>query len=150
VTPFVKIIKNGLAPAALRYCGVLGPLLIAVAIGTTVFAVKQGMELAKPVPIPQISIKREYLMPERVASIVARFSHDNPGVLVEQSKDGKTIIIKNTVAGAYFDFIYALSTTPGLEKGVFWESKVLCLNDCLGKTAVFAEIRGFTQSIDQF
>ena len=144
---FLKTISDAASPTALKYIGLLAPALLACAIGATLLVVRQGLDLAKPTPIPDISVRQEYLAGAALDKAIERMKRENPGVEVLQSAGGGAVTVRGKDITAYNDFILSLSATPALEQGVFWKSTFICLNDCPDKSAVMAEIKGFRQSI---
>jgi len=142
-----KTIKNGVAPAALLYSGIIGPVILSVALGATVLAVRQGVELAKPKATPKVVVQKEYLAGDKLAAIVVKMQRDNPGVEIRATADGKAILVTGKVIDAYNDWIYALATTSDLEKGYFWESSIICMKDCPSNASMSAQISAFKQLI---
>lgn len=137
---------SALSANAFRFIGGLPVAALAVAVGTTIFAGYQIEQLVQDRHNSvQYSVVKTPLLRNDLETIARRMTELNPALRIEAAQDKLSIVAMENVN--YAEFLYALNALPSIERQIVWELPLLCITDCVSKSAFQAELRGYRQQI---
>lgn len=131
----IDTLKLMTKPAVIRNIGLIAPLMVAVACGSTFTAASKAKEALtlRSVPVETVALVHQDASDADIAQVAKRLSPLVPALQVEASG---TVLRVTGKEGDYPVWLYALATIPSLDGRLVWTTKSLCVGSCSGKAYV--------------
>jgi hypothetical protein len=149
----VRFNPNRLVAAFASNAGLMAPILLVAAVGTTYFAASSIKAASTSVAIKarntdehtSISLTKTPISDDLVMRSAERLARLSPAVRV--SVAGRAVVVSATSAEHFAEFMHALSTLQTTSADVVWEAEDICLSACEGGDSARARVTGYKQSI---
>lgn len=140
---YLEVVRlGGLAPVLVLLCA-------AIMIGQAAYAVHDLLEDIEDTrqvdQLPKFQLNKKEVSSsayERYAQTLSRLTSK-----VDVSARGSSLEIKSIEAQSFPEFLYVLTNVQGIQKGVVWEAKEICLGTCAAGGAK-AIITGIIENVE--
>ena len=144
---------NRLLSAFASNAGLMAPILLVAALGTTYFAAASIKAASTSVAIKarnsdehmSISLSKTQITEDQAIRSAERLARLAPAVRIAVS--GKLVVVSAASSEHFAEFMHALTTIQSTASDIVWEAEDICLSACEGGDSARARVTGYKQSI---